>query len=184
MFLHNTNAHADKFHLLLSRIRIKVGILPKFATTASLCATRTLKHQRDPKEKRPKTEPVCPSKTNSAGVTRRRFLPAVCLTGWELRRLRPLRHPRSNTSNNKKKKRKTVTNLTFVSFRREIWLEQDSWMCRGRGLGWATPVDVVATAGGGKWAAAAAARTEVWSGAAAALNRRRWLSDISRGASL
>lgn len=49
----------------------------------------------------------------------------------------------------KERKKKTVTNLTFVWFRRELWFEQDSRMCRG-GVGGATPVDVVATAGGAK----------------------------------
>lgn len=63
MVLRNISAHADKFYFLSSRIRIEVGILPKFVTSVSLCATRQNPQASEGSEgEKTQTEPECPSK--------------------------------------------------------------------------------------------------------------------------
>lgn len=73
MFLHNTSAHADKFPFLSSRIGIEVGILPKFATPASLCATRQNPQASEGSEgEQTQTEPVCPLKKRKKKKTKKK----------------------------------------------------------------------------------------------------------------
>lgn len=84
----------------------------------------------------------------------------------------PQQHfPKNNQSINQN------NNLTFVWFRREIWWDQNSWMCCGGGLGMRYSSGCSCDSRWRKVRGGAAARTEVWSGSAAeaaeaALERR------------
>lgn len=58
--MNKTSAHADTFQFLSLRIKLEVGILLKFATSVSLCATRQNPEASEGSEgEKIQTEPVC-----------------------------------------------------------------------------------------------------------------------------